>query len=506
MQFTIGGFAMYSVLLVEDEKIELDTLRDYINWDKISVDKVYTARNGRSAYECIIQNEPDIMITDIQMPIMTGTELAKRVREEGYKTKIIFLTGYDDFEYVKEAFRVQATDYILKPFMTEELEKLLLKVEKQIDDESKTEESIGVAAKQMIEQMCRGNINEKDAESLSMYYFERSMEQVAYGLLAVYCVTEEELLHKDIEKLNEVYHSFLLGDVLVVVLYSHLYFLDGAKRIKSILEGNYSIVYFKDKIPLAQLKDRTEQLLNWKERIFFERKGEIFDADITGLKEYRQRMIPKKAIESKENLYKAIKNGETDAVEAILKEMLERFTIIEKEECIRQLYAFCYELKNHFVSGDPQLTTWMTEKEEDWEQNILKGRYWEDILNKLVSYCTNITSFFLKQQENPNYHIVVQIKDYLEHNYSETCSVEEMAEKVHLSPNYLRSIFKDSVGQTILEYVTEYRLLKACELLKNKTLRVKEVGRLVGYDNESYFGSVFAKKYGVSPNEYRKMV
>lgn len=77
---------MYRVLLVEDEKIELDTLRDYINWDKISVNKVYTARNGRSALECIEQNEPDIMITDIQMPVMNGIELAKRVREEGYKT------------------------------------------------------------------------------------------------------------------------------------------------------------------------------------------------------------------------------------------------------------------------------------------------------------------------------------------------------------------------------------------------------------------------------------
>ena len=84
--------------------------------------------------------------------------------------------------------------------------------------------------------------------------------------------------------------------------------------------------------------------------------------------------------------------------------------------------------------------------------------------------------------------------------------MEEMAEEVHLSPNYLRSLFKERMGQTILEYVTEYRLLKACELLKDKTLRVKEIGRLVGYDNESYFGTVFAKKYGVTPNEYRKMV
>jgi two-component system response regulator YesN len=85
---------MYRVLLVEDEKIELDTLRDYINWDKISVDKVYTARNGRSALECIEQNEPDIMITDIQMPIMNGIELAKRVRSIISKNSVYLVPGF----------------------------------------------------------------------------------------------------------------------------------------------------------------------------------------------------------------------------------------------------------------------------------------------------------------------------------------------------------------------------------------------------------------------------
>lgn len=500
-----GGLVMYSVLLVEDEKIELDTLTDYINWDKISVDKVYTARNGRSAYECIIQHEPDIMITDIQMPIMTGTELAKRVREEGYKTKIIFLTGYDDFEYVKEAFRVQATDYILKPFMTEDVEKLLLKIEEQIDNERKTEKSISVAAKQMIEQMCRGSFKEEVTENLSTYYFEHSLEDVTYGLLAVYSVTDEKLLRKYEDNLNEVYHSFLIGDVLIVVMHTHFYLLDGAKRIQTILEDKYSIVYFNEIVPLLDLKQKTRQLLKWKERIFFEPKGEIFDADKSDV-ENRKNMIPSDVSESKKNLYKAIKKGESDSIEAKLRTIMGCYTKIDKEECIKQVYSFWYELKNYFVSGDPQLTTWMTECEEDWEQIILKGKHWDDVMNSLISYCASITTFFLKQQENPNYYIIVQIKDYLEHNYSDTCSVDEMAEKVHLSPNYLRSIFKESVGQTILEYVTEYRLLKACELLKNKTLRVKEVGRLVGYDNESYFGVLFLKKYGVSPNEFRKVV
>lgn len=107
---------MLKILLVEDEKLELETLRDYVDWKSLGVGKVYTARNGRTALECMAEHEPDILIADIQMPVMNGIELTKRVREEGYRCKIIFLSGYDDFEYLKAAFQVQAIDYILKPF------------------------------------------------------------------------------------------------------------------------------------------------------------------------------------------------------------------------------------------------------------------------------------------------------------------------------------------------------------------------------------------------------
>ncbi|MEZ3506631.1 MAG: response regulator, partial [Lachnospiraceae bacterium] len=107
---------MFSILLVEDEKLELETLRDYVDWKKLGASRVYTARNGRTALECLEEHDPDIMITDIQLPVMNGIELSKRAREEGFGCKIVFLTGYDNFEYMKSAFQVQAVDYILKPF------------------------------------------------------------------------------------------------------------------------------------------------------------------------------------------------------------------------------------------------------------------------------------------------------------------------------------------------------------------------------------------------------
>ena len=103
-----------------------------------------------------------------------------------------------------------------------------------------------------------------------------------------------------------------------------------------------------------------------------------------------------------------------------------------------------------------------------------------------------------------NAYVVRKVKEYVQKHYGEPMTVDAIADEIHFSVNYVRSIFKEGTGQTILEYVTDYRFARACELLKDPTLRVKEVANMVGYENISYFGSVFTKRYHLTPNEYRK--
>ncbi len=113
----------------------------------------------------------------------------------------------------------------------------------------------------------------------------------------------------------------------------------------------------------------------------------------------------------------------------------------------------------------------------------------------------------ITHQENAggkNAYVVRKVKEYVQKHYGEPMTVDSIADEIHFSVNYVRSIFKDGTGQTILEYVTDYRFARACELLKDPTLRVKEVANMVGYENISYFGSVFTKRYHLTPNEYRK--
>lgn len=109
-----------------------------------------------------------------------------------------------------------------------------------------------------------------------------------------------------------------------------------------------------------------------------------------------------------------------------------------------------------------------------------------------------------KAEESRKYeHVVSCVKQYVEAHYGDSICVEALASDIGLSPNYVRSLFKESEGTTINEWIVEFRMEKACALLTDRRLKVKEISRMVGYENSSYFCSVFARRFGVSPNEYR---
>ena len=159
--------------------------------------------------------------------------------------------------------------------------------------------------------------------------------------------------------------------------------------------------------------------------------------------------------------------------------------VIENEELTRQHPAMRFQGK----------TVAQLAQEADHDADIRQGVY---------QYLEAILSWYCSLQENANYRVVMFVEDYIEKHYMEPVSVEKMAEQIGLSPNYVRSIFKNGNGMTIKNYLSEYRMDKACRLLKNTSARVSQIASQVGYDNVSYFCAVFQKRFGKTPNEWRR--
>ena len=128
---------MYSIMIVEDEYLVRQGIASLVNYEQFGMQVIAQAENGREAWQKFQKNPADILLTDINMPQMNGLELAKLVRDQAPKCHIVFLTGYDDFDYARTAIKLGADDYLLKPFSKDDVEEMLAKVQTKLDKERK---------------------------------------------------------------------------------------------------------------------------------------------------------------------------------------------------------------------------------------------------------------------------------------------------------------------------------------------------------------------------------
>ena len=128
---------MYSIMIVEDEYLVRQGIASLVNYEQFGMQVIAQAENGREAWQKFQENPADILLTDINMPQMNGLELAKLVRDQAPKCHIVFLTGYDDFDYARSAIKLGADDYLLKPFSKDDVEEMLAKVQTKLDKERK---------------------------------------------------------------------------------------------------------------------------------------------------------------------------------------------------------------------------------------------------------------------------------------------------------------------------------------------------------------------------------
>ena len=498
---------MYRVLLVEDEEIELETLRDYIDWEKNGISRVFTARNGRRALECLEENMADIVITDIQMPGMSGIELAETIVRRGYPCKIVFLTGYDDFSYIHSAFQVNAVDYLLKPFTIEEVEACLKKVRKELEKREIADWSRKTAAKQLLE----AALQEKQEPELFRKNFRgvfgEEPEACGFGIMAVYGKTEEKLCSRIQEKWKGIRYISRSEQISILLLAGYLPVKDTAFQIWNELKEEIpgAVGWCSGKWTADTLYEPAEKLRTGSFRAFYMDPPGLFCADEEKPGEEKEYHFREQK-ERREEICRLVSNGKKQETLQRMRDYFQHLQGIAPKTFTREVYHLYMYLWNRLILSDELLENWMKAGKGLNENEIFEADSSYQLREKMEQYLERMMAFFEKQNQNPNYYAVYQVKTYLQKHCSESADIEKLAAEVGLSPNYLRSLFKEATGKTILEYNTEMRLQRAAELLKDKKNKVREVSLAVGYENVSYFGVVFQKRFGVTPNEYRKMV
>lgn len=527
------------VLLVDDEIFTIRMLQNLIHWKEMGLELIGYAQNGEDAYAKTIEENPDIIISDIKMPGMNGLEFVKKVKAYNKGIKIILMSVYADFSYVQEGIRLKCSDYILKPIDESDLEKVLRKLIMEIQGEKERQTIISESANQldkmnMFHFMKTGHgINKiKNAgqteliKRMTMQKYSVFMVQISNATIDEYNKTT------NIEMVHEGYICSVLGNTLLSMEAEYRIFDYEENSWTIILEGKngfkreeiarrlidamweetglkVNVCFSSFGHQLEELPELYEELRNLSKYSFY-----IGDMDILGyeyncnkeeLKEVRDIGITK-------DIEQAVNNKEVEKIYTILNEAFE----LSKEHYpgeLTNIYELCYQT---LLSVRKQIP----EKERGSEKyRELFGMSYEKLkkipslkelkteIMRMVGYIPNITAVSAsvgKIKQNTYSEPVKESIVLIEQKYNENLSLDEICEEIAVSKNYFCYLFKRETGRSVWNYLTEIRLEHAKQLLEDTDLRSYEVAFQVGYDNPSYFSKLFKKYENMTPNEYRE--
>ena len=533
------------VFLVEDEMVIRRGIKNSIDWEKEGYIFCGEASDGELAYPMIIKEKPDILITDIRMPFMDGLELCKLVKKELPNIKILILSGYDEFDYAKEAIRLGVTEYLLKPISSGKLLEALNGVSESIRREKEDKDLVRKYMEEMrentehekqkfFEQMIAGNLSMADALETGKKY-EMNLSAGMYNLLLFrFTLGEEnrksgELLGEAeyaIEKLTErleyvfEFQRGVEGWAFLLMADNEEQMSERVKELSKDLEEimkNYSTIAYFGGIgqPVARLRELEEsfreaeralaarftmelnRIISVEDIRMAQNVDTLDDIEITSFGEIEK---------TRTMLEKFLNNGAEDEIDEFvdvyinelpeenLKSVLMRQYIIMGAYIV--MMSFCEKIEG--IEGEMQAQSEELKNSMKTIQTLEEIKnYIRMLLKKIIGVRDTISG--------RRYSDIIEIaKDQIRKTYmSDEISLNTIAAEVGMSPSYFSSIFSKEMGKTFVEYLTEIRMDRAKELLMCSSMKTSEIGYEVGYKDPHYFSYIFKKTQNCTPKEFR---
>lgn len=535
---------MLKMILAEDEEIVRDGLKNIVKWDALGIDIIAEACNGQEALELCQNLKPDILFTDIRMPMMDGLELATRLKESSSSVRIVFISGAQDFSYAKTALEVDADGYILKPVDVGELHTVFKKVTSWIRMErsKRTEishlkqlvhEHFPVIREKFLQNLIHGVYRDVQEIHDKINYYQIPLSIDGSALAAIlqiddfYKVTEtaseedKQLLIFSISNIvEEIISNYDAGvscsinDNEFIIIFNenartkyNEICEELVKCLGKFLNVSVSIGIGSWSDGILSLKDSYSEARTALQYKFFTGKNSILDInDINSLNDVSIENITSSVIYENENqLMSYIKLGDKEGVQKTLKIIFQHLCANGKIS-VEYIQSICVEIV--CIASRTAQGLGVSLNNIVYNQSaILDAIYKRENAEDLKSYITEIliilTDYFSAKYSSKNSKVISAIKEIIEQRYHEDISVSKIAEEIYLTPNYISMIFKHEMNETITEYIIKVRMEQAKHLLKTTDLKILEVAREVGYEDPHYFSKAFKKYSGTHPQKYR---
>ena len=549
------------VFLVEDEYAIREGIKKSVDWEKNGFELVGEAGDGEVAFPKIVKSKPDILITDIRMPFMDGLELSKLVKKELPDIRIVVLSGYDDFNYAKEAISIGVEEYILKPVsgdkLMEELGRIAesIKVKKQ-EQELRSKyirdrEEIRILEQQkFLHDVIGGKMSMGESLELgkelgiditAAYYATVLMQVFPKNVQSIDAEEYSSSKEATYVKLREIYsdkeHVYLyeqVGDVLCFLERADdeedikKNIRTGIDDIKQMISEYDDLMFF---ISVGKIVDRirdvnssyadaskkfAERYMYTDSFVFYEESEgdkEGIREDVRGdRKDSPSGNLDINSLDvsmlSKKTVYHFLRNGTLSEIDDLVNEYFESMG----GEAIESIMLRQYVLMESMLSAVAFLETFGMNKENISETlgDLSNPMQYAESVDSAKDYIRELLTCLIEyrnQMSDKRYiEIIDKAKEYIQDNYkNDDMSLQTVASYVNVSSNHFSAIFRKETGDTFIDYLTTVRMDKAKDLLTCTSMKTSDVGFEVGYRDPHYFSYIFKKTQGMSPKEYRRM-
>lgn len=521
------------LLIADDEYLICNMLVCLIDFDGLGLELAGTIHDGKSLLQEIEAQKPDIVITDICMPGCDGIEVIRQTRERGLECKFIIISGYRQFEYAYNALKYDVEDYILKPVDEVELNAALSRIAGIIRKDA--QDDLRANRSPWIVPLIIAAVKDKHYYSLEDFNVAWNLNlhdgQFRIAFLRLDCLDNlsrsgEENLESLMNKIREVLLHAFTPVCYEVVLEPKT---DGARillnyaadqeqeirlRIKTVYQKIRELLsLFWGISETICISDAVSDIRMLEELVNQARAGEWARMALGVDRIIYFSTINQGELEDAETDYTALEKKIRIAFdtlnEAEFKDGMEAFFSMPQEELMKS--AACYflrHIKNLFFQGNQGKISEYTDYENLYQQfshSLHMCTTFSKYKYVFISGICRIMQQISAIQNSKNARPIVLAIAYIEQNYSKPLYLESVAEEVGLSTVYLSNLFKKETGKNFTDYVTEYRLQIASNLLKNSILNVSEIANSVGFSDGRYFSKQFKRFFGIKPTEYRKL-
>ncbi|BBH24255.1 DNA-binding response regulator [Paenibacillus baekrokdamisoli] len=532
---------MFSILIVDDNISDRVGIKRLIDWEALNIEVIGLAVDGLEGYQQAVELLPDFILTDVSMPVLDGIKMTEKIKAELPDIKFIFMSCFDDFEYLKDAISLEVHGYILKPINLAELTSTIEKViklkqaemDKVHDDHMlrrQIQESMPVLQEQLIRDLLYGKLDGEEDIRHRMAYLGMDFADKCYSVLFLQ-IDNYDLLYADITVENKHFMIYRVQQCVeeTIMLEMHGYvtnqqnnslaiilILDLAERADAINQivnrANQCKEYVKDKLDLPitiGISDLSTSIMLLPKAFesaqyavtskFFSSGNRIIMANEV---QEPEREFQYNILEIKSKLDWMIESGQSQDIITFIDHLFNTELHYPPAFIKSLTYSIINVVQTYLIERNESFGSIFGDDLIVWSK-LQKFETITDIKQWMIQIIDTVRNFFAKVDSGRYQKIVDDIKWIIEERYAEIENVGQIVSSLYISSSHANLIFKQQTGHTIFDYLIIKRMEAAKQMLQDPYIKIYEIAEKTGYKTASYFAAVFKEYTGLTSKQYR---